>query len=66
MQGISLATKKLAMREFIQTGNAKDEKMYKAEKRKAKTLLQDILNPNAFQSDFIEKKAEDDVSNKKN
>lgn len=46
MTNISTATKKLAMKEFMDTKNKKDMKMYKAERKRAQQLLKDILNPN--------------------
>lgn len=45
MNNINTATKKLAMKEFINPKSKRDLKLYKNEKRKVKSLLVNILEP---------------------
>ena len=80
MNNINTATKKLAMKEFMNTylsyinhnnpfihrKSKKDMRLYKLERKKAKNLLGDILNPLQFQEDFIDKKKEDEDKKKNN
>ena len=38
--------------------------MYKSERKKAKMILNDILNPAQFEKDFIDKKKKDEEGKK--
>jgi len=44
MNNINIITKKLAAKEFMNKNSKKDMRIYKAEMRKAKSLLYDIID----------------------
>ena len=59
MNNVDLATKELAAKEFMNSNSVRDMKLYKNERKRAKSLLVDILDANLIKNDFIDKEKEE-------